>query len=464
MSTSSTSATSSSGSTATTPGFSGTSTYASQLQTVITRSVAIASMPITQLQNEQTTLTGEQSELQTLGTDFTNLQSAFTSLDSAASSSSMAASVDAPSVASASVTTGALAGNYSVDISSLGSLGTALSSSLLPAVTDPSSGNISTSSAFTLTVNGTNYSLKPAASNLNSLVAAINASGANVQATVVNVGGSTAPNYELSIQGTQYAPTTIQLNDGKQNLMGSVTGGAYVTYSVNGQSTPANSTSRTLDISTGLNVTALATGTANISVSQNIDGISNALSSLVTSFNAAANELTNNRGQNGGALAGDSIVGQLSNLLQGLGNYASGSSTLNSLADIGLTYDDNGQLNFDSSTFSSAVSSSPGAVTSFLGSVSSNTGFLGAASQAMTQAVDPTTGLITTETNALGASVNNITTEISNDQARVSQLQTDLTAQMSSADAAIASLQSQQTQITDLFQAETVESQTLSGN
>jgi flagellar hook-associated protein 2 len=376
----------------------------------------------------------------------------------------MAATVDAPTVASASVTTGALAGNYSVDITNLGSLATSLSNASLPSVTDPSSSSISTSSAYTLTVNNTTYPLTAVADNLNSLVAAINGSGANVQATVVNVGGSTAPNYELSIQGTQYAPTTIQLNDGTQNLMGAATGGAYVAYQVNGQTTSATSTSRALNISTGLTVTALATGTANISVAQNISGVSSALSSLVTSFNAASTELTNNRGQNGGALSGDPVIGQLSSLLQNIGNYNSASGSINSLSNLGLSYNQNGQLEFDSGTFNAAVASSAHAVMSFLGSASDNTSFLGAASQALTQAVDPTTGLITTEQNSLAASVTSLSNEIAADQQRVAQLQTNLTAQMSAADAAIAALQSQQTQITDLFAAENTQALTLSGH
>lgn len=440
--------------------FNGSSTYSAQLQASITRSVAIATLPITQLQNQQSSLTSEQTELQTLGNDFTNLQTAFTAIDTASGSGSLSATVDNNSVATASVSTGALAGQYSVDISNLGSLTSSISNSSLPTVSDPSTGNISTSSAFKLTVNGQNYSLSPASNNLDSLVSAINASGAGVQATVVNVGGSTSPNYELSIQGTQYAPTTIQLNDGSQDLLTTLTSGSYVKYQVNGQpSTPATSTSRSLDISTGLTVNALTTGTANVTVSQNISAISNALSSLTTSFNQAVSDLNNNRGQNGGALSGDSIVGQLSNLLQNLGNYTGSSGSINALSTIGLSYDTNGNLQFDSSTFNSLAQSSPASLTTFLGSISGNTGFLGAASGAMSQAVDPTTGLIPTETNALAADVTSLGTQISAKQDQISQLQTSLTAQMASADAAIASLQSQQTQITDLFQAELVQSQ-----
>jgi flagellar hook-associated protein 2 len=321
-------------------------------------------------------------------------------------------------------------------------------------VADPSSGNISTSSAFTLTVNGTDYSLTPASNNLNSLVAAINASGANVQATVVNVGGSTSPNYELSIQGTQYAPTTIQLNDGSQDLLSTLSpGGSYVTYQVNGQpSTPATSTSRTLDISTGLTVTALATGTANVTVAQNASGVENALTSLVTSYNAAVDEVTKNRGQNGGALAGQSVLDGLSSTLLTLANYSgSASGSIQNLTDIGLTFDQNGHLQFDASTFEAVAGTS----------LSNVMTFLGAANTALTSITDPTDGVIVQETNSLGKSITSLTSQISADQTYVNNLQTSITAQMAAADAAISSLQQQVSQITSLFTAEQDDAQSI---
>jgi flagellar hook-associated protein 2 len=457
-----TSSTSSSSGT-TSSGFTGSSSFSSDLQNVITRAVQIASLPMTQLQNEEGTLTSQQSELQTLGNDFQSLQTAFGSVDSAASSS-LAASVDNSSVASASAGSGVLAGTYSVHISSLGAQTNTISNSTLPTVADPSSGNISTSSAFTLTVNGTDYSLTPASNNLNSLVAAINASGANVQATVVNVGGSTSPNYELSIQGTQYAPTTIQLNDGSQDLLSTLSpGGSYVTYQVNGQpSTPATSTSRTLDISTGLTVTALATGTANVTVAQNASGVENALTSLVTSYNAAVDEVTKNRGQNGGALAGQSVLDGLSSTLLTLANYSgSASGSIQNLTDIGLTFDQNGHLQFDASTFEAVAGTSLSNVMTFLGSVSGNTGFLGAANTALTSITDPTDGVIVQETNSLGKSITSLTSQISADQTYVNNLQTSITAQMAAADAAISSLQQQVSQITSLFTAEQDDAQSI---
>jgi flagellar hook-associated protein 2 len=459
MATSSTSSSSNSA-----QGFNGTSSFSADFQNVISRAVQIASLPITNLQNQENTLTSQQSELQTLGSDFQSLQTAISSVSSAISSGSFSSSVDAPTVASASVGTGVLAGSYAVTIASLGSQTNTISNSSLPTVSDPSSGNISTSSAFTLSVNGTDYSLTPASNNLNSLVQAINSSGANVQATIVNVGGSSTPNYQLSIQGADYSPTAIQLNDGSQDLLTNLSTGSYVTYQVNGQpSTPATSTSRALTISPGLTVNALSTGTANVTVSQNSNGVQNALSSLVTAYNAAVDELTKNRGQNGGALAGNSVVQQLSNTLHSMTNYVSSSSgSIQTATDIGLSFDQNGHLQVDPTALNNASGTALADALNFLGT-STGTGFVAAATTALNAVTDPTSGLITTNINSLGTSITNITNKISSEEDQVTQLQTNLTAQMSAADAAVAALQQQVTQITNLFAAQMQASKDITG-
>src|SRR3954465_10349141 len=138
--------------TSTPAAFLGNSAFSADLQAVITRAVNIASLPITQLQNQLGSLTSQQTELQTLGSKFQSLQNALDSIDSGSSADSFAATIDNPSVASASVGSGAQAGNYSVDILSVGSQTNTISPNTLLAVTDPSSGNISASSSFTLTV------------------------------------------------------------------------------------------------------------------------------------------------------------------------------------------------------------------------------------------------------------------------------------------------------------------------
>jgi 2C-methyl-D-erythritol 2,4-cyclodiphosphate synthase len=66
------------------------------------------------------------------------------------------------------------------------------------------------------------------------------------------------------------------------------------------------------------------------------------------------------------------------------------------------------------------------------------------------------------ETNALGTSIKSITAKISSDQTYVNNLQTSITAQMAKADASISALQQQVSEITAMFAAQQVETQSLS--
>src|SRR5579871_5854078 len=97
--------------------FNGTSQYAGSLQNEINQAVAIASIPVTELQNNLSTLQGQQSALSTLQTDFASLQTAIQNLSSA-SSGGFAATVADPTVATASVDSSAsvTAGTYDLNV------------------------------------------------------------------------------------------------------------------------------------------------------------------------------------------------------------------------------------------------------------------------------------------------------------------------------------------------------------
>ena len=443
--------------------FNGESTFSAQLNNVVSRAVARAAQPISLLQSQQNTLTGEQAEVQTLGNHFVSLQSAVDSLNSAASSISYTAAVSTSTVATASASSGALPGSYTLAITSVGSQTNTISAAGTTVIADPSSQSLSSAASFTLSVSGKNVTITPASSSLDALVAAINGSGANVQATVINVGGSANPSYRLSVQSTHYAPDTIQLTDGSTNLLTALNTGSYVTYQVNGQpAVPINSESRSLSISTGLTANVLTTGNTDIDVSASPSGISTALTSIVTAYNSANAEISKNRGQNGGALTGNNLILQLQQSLNSLGSYRSGTSGISALAGIGLTFDQSGNLSFDATVFNSAYAISPAAVSSFLGSESGG-GFIQAAYSSLSSLTDNTNGTITTAGNNIGATVNSLTSQISDKQTQVNQLQTKLTTQMAQADSAISALQGQLSEITGLFSAENQISQNIHG-
>ena len=120
---------------------------------------------------------------------------------------------------SAATTSSALPGTYSIQVDGLGSYTTAMSQAGSTPVTDPTTQNISSASSFTLTVNGTNTTITPADGSLEGLAAAINSSSAGVQATIVNLGSNTSPDYRLVVTSTSLSPDSIQLSDGSSNLL-----------------------------------------------------------------------------------------------------------------------------------------------------------------------------------------------------------------------------------------------------
>ncbi len=460
MSSSTSALTSAASSTAAANYFSGVSSYSQDLNNAIQRAVGIAGLPIQLLQNNVNDLTNQQDEMETLSGDFSKVQSAVSSLASAAGNM-LTATVSDPTIATATVGIGATAGSYTLEVTNLGSYSNALSNDGLTTVTNPATQDISASSAYTLTVtNGTAAPVTTPVSfsggSLNVLAQAINQSGAGVQATVVDVGSNSAPDYRLSLQSDQLGPVTMQLNDGTSNLM-TATGatGTLAEYSVNGKS--VESDSQTVTLAPG--VTVQLTGSdsdasSTVTVAADPSGIATALQSFVSAYNSAITELNNNRGQTDVALAGESIVYKLTDDLQGLGNYSAGSGNISSLTALGVNFSDTtGQLSFDQATFDAATTGQTTALTQFLGSATGG-GFLQTATNALTGMLDPTDGVITQAISTTSSQITATNSQITAKEAAVTLLQANLTQQMAASDALIYSLQQQSSLLEGMFTAE----------
>jgi flagellar hook-associated protein 2 len=428
----------------------GSSTFASDLQASVNRALEIASLPMEELQNDQSTISGQVSELNTLGGLFNSLQ---TSLDAIGGTggSSVQAVVSDQSVLSASVTGSPLPGTYTVQVLNAGSSSSAISNSATP-VTDPATQDISSSSSFTLTVGTSTYTVT--ASDLNDLAAAINSSGAPVQAVVVNLGSPSSPNYQLSLQATGLGNVALQLSDGT-NLLTSLNTGTDASYTVDGQPPTGISTdSSTVTIAPGLSVDLAAVGTSTVTVSSSLSSVSSELSSFVTAYNAAFAELEKNFGQNGGALVGDSTVLDMQQALNQMINYSGAGGSITSLAQLGVEFTQQGTLTFDSSAIAGLSSSQINDALTFLGGTTTG-GFLEYANNTLNGITDPVAGSVATETQTLQSESQNNQTQITNDQAQLALMQTSLQTQMAQANALIATLQTRTTFLEGLFQADT---------
>jgi flagellar hook-associated protein 2 len=432
------------------PGFAGVSTYATALQQVITREMGIAELPLQAMQSQLQTFNNQATALSGLNTDFTSLQTALQNVQTALGGGSYTASSSDSTLVSAAASAGALPATYTIAVSDPGSYGSMVSNSTLPTVADPTVSSISSSDNYTLTVGGNTYNITSTGS-LTSLAQAINDSGAAVQASLVNLGGSTSPDYSLVVTSTNLGPANIQLNDGTQNLLGVLNGGDLASYTVNGMTTPIQSDSRTVTLEPGVTVNLLQQTPTDqpvtVTVSQDLAAAGNALSAFASAYNTVVSDLSAQVGQNAGALSGQSVIDTLRGALREITQYTATSGDASSIADLGLTLSSNGQLSFDSSTFDSASCS---AVEGFLGSASGS-GFLQAATNALDSVLDPTDGSLTVEQNTTSNEITQENTAISNENQSLTNLQNNLNQQMSAADTLIASLESEKSYYTSLF-------------
>jgi flagellar hook-associated protein 2 len=435
------------------PASTGLSAYAESLQNALNRSVGLAALPLQLLQSQQSQLSSQSSALSSLDLRFSVLQSTISNLDSS-SQNLLSSSVADETVITASTGAGALPGVYTVHVTDAGSSSSSISADTLPTVTDPAIQSISGSSTFTLTIGGVPQTITPAANNLNALAAAINSTaGGSVQATIVNVGPPTAPDYRISLQSNTLGNISLQLNDGSTDLLTTLTTGTSAQYQVNGSpATPISTNSRSVTIAPGVTVNLLKAGTTTVTISQSASAIANAISSFVTAFNGSVDELNKSVGQNAGPLNGQSIIFGLKQSLHSLASYTGGAGSFTSMTDLGLSFDTNGHLNFDPTALSSASGTQFSDLASFLGGASSG-GFLQFATNVLSGVEDPTSGSIKT---AIHSTSNQITHEnelISNQQDKINQLQSSLQAKMAAADATIAQIEQQLSYFTGLFQS-----------
>jgi flagellar hook-associated protein 2 len=432
--------------------FSGSSRYSADFQQIINRSVAIASLPMTQLQSQKIALGDQSAALTAMDAKFTNLQSLITTLGSATTTYNSL--VSDSTVASASAGAGAFQGVYSLEVVALGSYTSAMSADTLPKVTSPSTTSISLSETFTLTVDGTEYEIAPEANTLTELANAINASGAGVEATIVNLGTSATPDYRLSVASTKLGNIPVQVNDGATDLLGTPSTGAPATYRVNGQPALAiESDSRSVTIAPGLTVTLIKAGSTQITVSHNTSGVGSALTNIANAYNAAVDEIDKYHAEGGSsALRGSSMLYVLSQSLRDLAAYSSGSGAISSLSSLGFGFNDKGKLSVDMTAFRAATDGQFEALSDFLGS-SSTDGFLKYASDLMTGLEDATNGVIKTAISDVRTQLTQQETRITDQQTRIDALQKNLEARMAASDALIASMEQQVNFMNGLMEA-----------
>ena len=172
--------------------------------------------------------------------------------------------------------------------------------------------------------------------------------------------------------------------------------------------------------------------------------LSTALSSLADAYNTLVGQVDGQIGESAGLLSGSSLVREIQSVLREVTGF-SGSGDIKSLSALGLGFDSTSKLTFNSATFAALSDSQVRAGLDFVGT--SDTG-LGSLSRKVTGISDPVTGLIQAELNQYTASGLELDKRVRDLNERVTLLQSGLALRLQSADALLASLESQQTVLT----------------
>jgi flagellar hook-associated protein 2 len=426
--------------------FTGVSQFSDDFQTILNRSVAIASLPLQEMQNEQADLLVRKQLLSDLRVAVGDLAANVAALGTVGEREAI--NVLSSNSNRVSVTLSGTTAPGSYTISEITSVARAASETTATGYATADGTTVSSSGAVQLVVGSSTYNIELDAdhNNLNGLGDAINDFGAGVRATVLNTGTGDTP-YYLSITATASGETTLQLrdvpDDPETNLLTATNQGANAVFKLDGLSInkPDNVITGVIP---GLSFTIVSTTgvdeTVTLTAASNRGDLASALSNLVSSYNTVRDKVNAQIGETAGLLSGDFIVRQIQSSMRELTSYR-GTGSISSLMDLGIELDDKGVMSLDQSKFYSLSNSEISAAFDFL--CSPTAGF-GALSASFTQISDPITGLINTQQNQYDVADERLNQQIQDLTARIDLMQAGLSLKLQQADVLLAQLESQQ--------------------
>lgn len=446
---------------------------------IISKLLAVERLPEQVLQNTQKKDQSQIDVYKQLSTALTNLQTVAQGMSTGSTFKGMLSTVTDSSVATVTASSAAAAGTHTLEV-------TTLAKSQRQVSAGYADGALFNSGTFTVddgAGNVTSIDLADGSNTLAGIAAAINGSGANVSASLINDGSSTpnrlvitgkdTGNYTVDFSGLTTPPST---GDAGQlpTLLGSndssYQAGVAASFKLDGVAMSKTSNTVT-DAIAGVTMNLLKEGgTTTFNVANDTAGVTAKVNGFVTAYNSAI-ALVNSQSKydattgTGGVLSGDSTVRAIQSQLQSLltSTVAGATGPYSNLAQLGLTTDKStGTLSVDAAKLTDALTNNYDSVVDLF---THNTGTslslpknqYGIAQQfnlAVDAMVHPfegsgssANGLIATRINGLTGSISDINDQISKMEERITTMQTTLQNQFSNMETMVSSLQSQGSQL-----------------
>ncbi|HEX3914443.1 MAG TPA: flagellar filament capping protein FliD [Steroidobacteraceae bacterium] len=416
---------------------------------------AFGAAQTSQLTNQENSLDSQVSAYGTFTAALDTLKLSLPALEDPSQLAAFAATVADKNIATASTTSDAVAGSYSLLVNNLATVATATSAAF-GGSTAVGTGTL------TIAVGGASTAISIDTSNntLAGIAAAINSAPNNpgVSASVI----TTSDGARLVLTGTQTGQAnqiTVTPSGGDGGLAGlalTAVPAQDASFSINGfaATSASNVVSNAITgVTINLQQASAAATPTTLTISPDTSSAQAAIDNFVTALNGVLSSIQTLTGydpstQTAGPLNGNATLEAFQNQLQSiLGQFKSGNGGISSLTDLGITAGTDGSYASDDTKLGNALSASLASIGNLLG------GANGIATQ-IANLVDGYTkpgGLLATINQGLQTSLSNVSTQQTALAAQLAAYSARLTAEYNAMDTAVALLKQTQTYLNAEF-------------
>jgi flagellar hook-associated protein 2 len=411
-----------------------------------------------QLNAQQTSLDNQVSAYGTFTSALDTLQSSLGALEDPSQLAGFDATVADKTIASATTTSDAVAGQYSLQVNNLATSATLTSAPIASADSTIGTGTLTVAvggASTAITIDSTDNTLSGIAAAINSA-----ANNPGVTASIITTSGVA----RLVLSGTTTgAGNTITVtpsggDGGLASLNFTQTqAAADASFSINGFASSSASNQVTGAI-TGVTINLLGQSAAatptTVTISPDTSTAQTSINTFVTALNGVITSIQSLTGydpstQTAGALNGNATLESFQNQLENILNQVKtgGTSGITSLANIGITADVNGSYDTNATTLTNALSSSLTGIGNLLGGTNGIATQLNTLINGYTQPG----GLLATINQGLQTGLSNVATQQTALTAQLATYSATLTLEYNAMDAAVAQLKETQTYLTAEF-------------
>lgn len=417
------------------------------IPTIVSQLVAADRAPVeNRINTLGTATTAKLSALGNIKSALSNLQSSLGTLSSAITTPSFKTTVATDAGYTASTSSSAAAGNYDIEVVNLATANK-LTSASFTAEEKVGAGSLQIAfgdTSLEVTV-ADDMSLASLAREINRV-----ADGKGVTASIIT--SDEGQHLVLSATGTGSAGAITMTASGSGRLDelawdGSIGGMTQTVAAQDAQviidgKTRTGSTNTFTDLVEGVTIslTKATTGSAhNLSIAADTSTAKSSLQAFVSVYNATVSALKNSSSYNkdtkqASALTGDSMVRTLQNQLRNL----VGGNNVSDLKALGISVAKDGVLSFDASSYDKSAAEQPGLAARLLGKDGSLTANL---TSLLKSNLDTGTGVLVQRTDSLNKQITKLEKELDDLDLRMDKAYDRYTAQFTSMDSLVASMQ-----------------------